>query len=123
MSKKFSRREVLAMGGVAALGTLPMIHTSIQAKRAPKGGMIAYRLSLRGRRGSNAAKKHNANHLFASAAAANAHRAHPGDNSRIVQVTISEVNFYKYFTGPSAQTVDLRKIKKASADPKWLRVS
>ena len=53
------------------------------------GGVLAFRRSGRGRHVSNAAKKHNANRLYATREAALADPAHPGDKSKVVQVVIS----------------------------------
>ena len=58
---------------------------------------VIYRLSLRGRRGSRAAKLHNANMRFATRHHANQNRAHPGDNSRIVPLIISRDEYFRLF--------------------------
>jgi hypothetical protein len=70
--------------------------------------MTVFRLSLRGRRGSNAAKSHNANKLFLTPEAADQNRAHPGDNSRIVSGVISESRFNELFNGGAVEVADLR---------------
>ncbi|GJM15043.1 MAG: hypothetical protein DHS20C13_03700 [Thermodesulfobacteriota bacterium] len=70
--------------------------------------VMVYRLSVRGRRGSNASKKHNANHLFLTPEAADQNRAHPGDRSRIVSVVISESRFNQLFNGGAVEVADLR---------------
>ena len=72
------------------------------------GSVTVYRLSLRGRRGSNAAKIHNANKLFVTPEAADRNRAHPGDNSKIVSVIISESDFNRLFDGGALEVADLR---------------
>ncbi len=72
------------------------------------GAVTVYKLSLRGRRGSNAAKNHNANFLFATVDAAESNRAHPGDNSRIVPVVISRARFNQLFNNGNASVADLR---------------
>jgi hypothetical protein len=56
-----------------------------------------YRLSCRGRRGSQAAKRHNANLRFATIDAAARHRAHPGDTSRVVALTVSQAEYERLF--------------------------
>ncbi len=76
----------------------------------PEGTVLAYRLSLRGRRGSNAAKIHNANHLFLTPQAADQNRAHPGDNSRIVSIELSEAKFNELFQNGALGVVDLRDV-------------
>jgi hypothetical protein len=105
------RREFLVMGGTVAFaalsGTLP------RSSRAVPGSAqnhVIFRLSLRGRRGSQAAKLHNANMLFASAAAADLHRAHPGDRSRIVQLTVDDARFMRLFPLPGDTVADLRGV-------------
>lgn len=75
---------------------------------APAGNRVAYKLSLRGRRGSKAAKKHNANKLFSTIEAAEMNRAHPGDNSRVVSVIISEDRFNELFNNGITDVADLR---------------
>ncbi len=69
---------------------------------------FAYRLSARGQRGSQAAKKHNANFIFATALAAEQHRAHPGDHSRVVQIVLSVEEFNRLFPTPDVVAADLR---------------
>lgn len=71
---------------------------------------MIYRLSLRGRRGSQAAKRHNANKRFASELAANLHRAHPGDHSRIVPLTVSDTVYHLLFPSPDSLVADLRTV-------------
>jgi hypothetical protein len=56
-----------------------------------------YRLSCRGRRGSQAAKLHNANLRFASPEVAELHRAHPGDTYRIVALIVSHAEYKRLF--------------------------
>ena len=69
-----------------------------------------YRLSLRGRRGSRAAKKHNANLRFATARAADRNRAFAGDNSRIVAVPVSLGEYVRLFIRRRSLVADLRKL-------------
>ena len=56
---------------------------------------------------SNAAKKHNANRLYATKEAATRDLAHPGDRSKVVKVTISSTMYAKLFSGGKL-TADLR---------------
>lgn len=72
------------------------------------GAATVFKLSLRGRRGSNAAKNHNANFLFATIDAADSNRAHLGDNSRIVPVVISRARFNQLFNNGNTAVADLR---------------
>jgi hypothetical protein len=118
-----TRREFLKLGGIAALGALPLAKALAQSpKAAPSGPRLVYRLSLRGRRGSQAARKYNANHLFATPQAANALRAHPGDRSRVVSMLISDAEYQKLFANPFNLVVDLRQGRKSAytaAKPAW----
>jgi len=109
--RRFSRREFFAIGGTLAAGalvsTIPLRARPVSA--AAPVHMI-YRLSLRGRRGSKAAKLHNANMRFATAAAADLHRAHAGDHSRIVGIIVSDSAFQRLFPNPDSEVADLRKV-------------
>jgi hypothetical protein len=58
---------------------------------------VIFALSGRGRRISNAAKKHNANRRYRTAAAAEADHAHPGDDSFVVPLTVSASEFERLF--------------------------
>jgi hypothetical protein len=70
----------------------------------------AWMLSTRNVSGaSNAAKAHGASKRFVSAAAADAGRAHPGDNSRVVSVDIAEATWTTWFGG-GLDGVDLRQL-------------
>lgn len=107
-SLTLSRRDFLALG--AALTALGLMGTRrhTPAAAAATSSVVIYRLSLRGRRGSNAAKKHNANKRFATQDAADTHRAHPGDRSRIVPITISAAEFQRLFPSSDITVADLR---------------
>jgi hypothetical protein len=76
----------------------------------PKGRRTIYRLSLRGRRGSNFAKRYNANMRFATAEVAASHHAHPGDRSRVVPLTISAQEYARLFTSRRSLIADLRRL-------------
>jgi hypothetical protein len=71
-------------------------------------GVPAFRRTGRGRRISNAAKKHNANRRYATRAAAEADLAHPGDTSRVVQITMNRDLFDRLFAN-GRLAVDLRR--------------
>jgi hypothetical protein len=90
--------------GVAVLAGCP---------RTPPTFVTVFRRSGRGRHVSNAAKKHNANLIYASAAAAAADLAHPGDNSKVVPITISRSRYDLLF-GNGQQKIDLRKLQGKS---------
>ena len=105
-----SRRVFLAAAGAAGLSTL--VGCGGGSGSGPAGGStqyVAYRLSTKGRRASNAAKINAANKLFATPAAADLGRAHPGDTAQVVQVDLSEARWMQLF-GAGADTVDLRKL-------------
>lgn len=99
-----SRRQFLIVG--ASLLTWAATATHRRAHAA--NSVVIYRLSLRGRRGSNAARKHNANKRFATPSAADTHRAHPGDHSRIVPIVVSAVEFHSLFPSSDITVADLR---------------
>jgi len=104
MTTDASRRHFLA--GASALLVATFVGTEAIAvpgpERAPARTQrppthTIYRLSCRGRRGSKAAKLHNANLRFASMDVADLHRAHPGDTSRIVALTVSHAEYQRLF--------------------------
>ena len=49
--------------------------------------------------------------IFATAAVADANRAHPGDNSLIVQIVVSADEFDRLFTSRNSQIADLRVLR------------
>ena len=104
---QFSRRTFMQLSALAGLTKL--IGCSGIEPVAGGGGAIAYRRSGRGRRISRAAKKHNANRLYATAAAANRDRPHAGDNSKVVAVTIPQSKFDRLFAG-GRKSSDLRRM-------------
>jgi hypothetical protein len=103
----FTRREFLKLSG-AAVALMVISCDDSGTQTGPGGTRTVFRLSLRGRRGSNAAKSHNANHLFSTFQAADGNRAHPGDNSRIVTVEISRDRFNELFDNGGTEVADLR---------------
>lgn len=110
MPKHINRREFIKLSG--AVAATAFLWTSCDGHNElitpGTGAVTVYRLSLRGRRGSNAAKIHNANKLFVTPEAADRNRAHPGDNSKIVSVIISESDFNRLFDGGALEVADLR---------------
>ena len=111
MSKfDLTRRKFIQLSGVVA--ATAFIGISCDGgdgnQSSPDEAVMVYRLSVRGRRGSNASKIHNANHLFLTPEAADQNRAHPGDRSRIVSVIISESRFNQLFNGGALEVADLR---------------
>jgi len=101
--RSVSRRAFLAAAAVAGAVALAGCNP---AKPAP---VTVYKRSGRGRHVSQAAKKHNANRLYADAATASQDLAHPGDKSRVVSVTISQQEFDRLFAG-GVKFVDRRRI-------------
>lgn len=101
-----TRREFLILSGAVTAAALFTVRCDGGGNTG--GEATAFKLSLRGRRGSNAAKIHNANFLFATPEAADANRAHLGDNSRIVSVSISRARFNQLFNNGNAAVADLR---------------
>jgi hypothetical protein len=124
--KRLTRRQILKFG-VTAIGVSPMIRfAGVQA--GPKIAQhmepeVIYRFSLRGRRGSKAAKSHAANMRFTRPDVASAHRAHPGDNSRIVPIVVSGEEYYRLFTSRGSNVADLRKLRsyKAATGRSWMK--
>jgi hypothetical protein len=106
---QLTRREFLIIGGTVAAGTLAAGPTAgLSAPQGLSAPRIAYLLSLRGRRGSKAARIHNANFRFATMEAADQNRAHPGDRSRIVGIIVSDDEYDRLFTSRRSLVADLR---------------
>ena len=112
MRTQLTRREFLVVAGTLAAGTLaPQAAAAGQAAaQGLPATRLIYRLSVRGRRGSKAAKLHNANLRFASESVADQHRAHPGDLSRIVALVVSADEFDRLFTSRQSDVADLRRL-------------
>ena len=102
----FTRREFFKLSGAA----VALLYVSCDGGGSGGNTREVFRLSLRGRRGSNAAKSHNANHLFRTFEAADTNRAHPGDNSRIVTEVVSRERFNMLFDNGRLDVVDLRDL-------------
>lgn len=106
LSQLTRRKFLQIVGGTFVASFL----TSVRAAAQPRLRLKMYRLSVRGRRGSQAAKKHNANMRFATKGAANRHRAHAGDNSRIVKLDVSVEEFFRLFVRRRSLVADLRHV-------------
>ena len=105
-----SRRLFLAAAGATGLTSLVGCGSGSGATPTDSGTQyVGYRLSTKGKRASNAAKCNAANKLFATPAAADLGRAHPGDGAAIVQVDLSEARWMQLF-GSGADAADLRKL-------------
>ncbi|HVR73877.1 MAG TPA: hypothetical protein VMT52_06070 [Planctomycetota bacterium] len=111
-SRGLSRREFLALSGLLAAGAITGCSSGGGGGGSSSTAQseVVFRLSSRGRRTSNAAKLHNANMLFLSQRLADANRAHVGDHSRIVAITLSGKKFDELFRIPKKNIVDLRKV-------------
>jgi hypothetical protein len=107
-----TRRQFLEASGVVAAGALVKSPFETQRSAAAKAKRLRtiYRLSAGGRRISNAAKNHNANMRFATMQAADTNRAHKGDHSRIVPLTVTVQEHTRLFPG-RAVVVDLRHLR------------
>ena len=104
----FTRRTFLQFSALAGLTKL-IGCSGIDPVTGGGGGAVAYRRSGRGRRVSKAAKMHNANRLYATAAAAKRDQPHAGDKSKVVAVTIPQSKYDRLFAG-GRQSADLRRM-------------
>jgi len=98
---RLTRRAFLGLA--ASLGVVTTVGCP-----PPQGGVIRFKRSGRGGHVSNAAKAHNANRLYATRLAATLDLAHPGDRSKVVQVTISQTLNQQLF-GNGQLIADLRR--------------
>lgn len=89
-----------------AKAALPEPHLA-QFKAKPRK---IYRLSVRGRRSSRAARLHCANLRFATIDAANKHHAHKGDHAQVRVLTVSDEYYHRLFPSPMIPVADLRKV-------------
>jgi hypothetical protein len=111
---QLTRRKFLILGGTVAAGAAVVGPGALAPRKAAAGvplePVIIYRRSLRGRRGSKAAKLLAANMRFATAEAAAAHLAHPGDNARVVPIVVSADEFDRLFTSANTDVADIRQL-------------
>ena len=103
-----TRRELLRLAGIMAATTIVGCGTNLPPILAPSGGMIVFRRTARGMHQSRAANNQNANRLYDSLEAAKMDLAHPGDKSKVVQVTISR-DLYSALFADGNPMVDLRR--------------
>ena len=92
-SWKLTRRAFLGLSVSVGLLTL----SGWGCSRILNRGVTAYRRTGKGRHVSNAAKKHNANHLYVTMRSAVKDNAHPGDRSTVVKITINRAMYKKLF--------------------------
>ena len=102
-----TRRQLLV--GFAALAAAALLRFPASAAPRRRRRRKIYRLSSRGRRASPAVKAHNANLRFKTKRAAKRNRAHPGDTSQVVPLTVSVTEFRRLFKG-RGKVADLRKL-------------
>jgi hypothetical protein len=114
--KNYSRRQFLA-GGLTLVGiAFGATRTAGARSRRKQNGVKIYRLSLRGRRGSNAARCNAANMRFATLEAAESGRAHSGDRSVVRQLVVSKEEYLRLFFRRAAKghrfvaVADLRQL-------------
>ena len=105
MAPLYSRREFMRTSTVATVGALAL---TACPRPELRNGVVVFRRSARGRRVSQGAKKHAANHLYLTRQDAINDPAHPGDNTKIVEVTISDELFDDLFA-LGRRAVDLRQ--------------
>ena len=120
-----TRRRFIAAGSAAAagvaltspLGAFQKVSTASAAKapqKRSKGqgkGLKMYRLSVRGRRQSNIAKRHCANLRFKTKDAARRHPLpHPGIHAKIVPLDVSAIEFHRLFIARNSHVADLREL-------------
>ncbi len=90
---KMTRRTFLSLA--ASVGVMAFFGCTLP----PGQSVVVYRRSGRGRHVSNAAKKHNANRLYATEQAALLDLPHAGDRSKVVPFTISSGMYMGLFAG------------------------
>jgi len=94
---------VFGLGSIVGCGVFPL--------RFPfqriDSGIKAFKRSGRKLHASNAANSHNANHVYPTRQAALADPAHPGDRSKVVEITVNRDLFEKLFANGKL-SADLR---------------
>ena len=98
---KMTRRTFLSL--TASVGLMAFFGCTLP----PGQSVVVYRRSGRGRHVSNAAKRHNANRLYATKEAAALDLPHPGDRSKVASVTINYAMYMRLFSGGNL-VADLR---------------
>jgi hypothetical protein len=85
--KSITRRQFVKVAGVLGVAQITGCLQPFPPAPGTGNGVIAYRRSGRGIKGiSLAAKKHNANRVYATSEAAMNDLPHPGDKSRVVHI-------------------------------------
>ena len=76
----------------------------------PRGSVIAWKRCHRGKRVSNAEKKHNANHVYRTKQDAMNDAPHAGARSTVCPITLSRERFDELFFHPGICCIDLRLV-------------
>jgi hypothetical protein len=108
MAPRFTRRQFIN-SAVAAGAAFTLPGCPPGQPPPTTGGVVVFKRSGYKRRVSNAAKKHNANRLYRNLGAAQGDPPHPGDNSKVVERTISNQLFNTLFSSPGKLVADLRR--------------
>lgn len=109
MSKtRLTRRDFILLSGSFAAISLIGISCDSESETETQGTRTVFLQSARGRRASQAEKKHFANRLYATEDAALADLPHPGARPRIVMVTTSRSRFNELFDNGRILVADLR---------------
>ena len=109
MSKtRLARRDFILLSGSFAAISLIGISCDSESETETQGIRTIFLQSARGRRASQAEKKHYANRLYATEDAALADLPHPGARPRIVMVTTSRSRFNELFDNGKSLVADLR---------------
>lgn len=105
---KLTRRDFILLSGSFAAISLIGISCDSEGETNTQGTRRVFLQSARGRRASQAEKKHYANRLYASEDAALADLPHPGARPRIVMITTSKSRFNEFFDSGRSLVADLR---------------
>lgn len=109
MSKtRLTRRDFILLSGSFAAISLMGISCDSESETETQGTRAVFLLSARGRRASQAEKKHYANRLYATEDAALEDLPHPGARPRVVMITTSKSRFNELFDNGRSSVVDLR---------------
>jgi hypothetical protein len=108
---RVNRREFVAVSGAAAVATL-LPAGALAAPDKAQAHRTIYRLSVRGRRASRAAKAFCANMRFKTRHAAETWpRPHPRINPRVIPIDVSINEFHRLFIASHAHAADLRQLQ------------
>ena len=107
---KLTRRDFILLSGSFAAISLIGISCDSESGTETQGTREVFLLSARGRRASQAEKKHYANRLYATEDAAIEDLPHPGARPRVVMITTSKSRFDELFNDGKNLVVDLRNV-------------